>query len=116
MQEASLASKVFAIGDHIRYVAMANGQELAMQARPGLADASSSETDRFEELLVNPALLLLARQRGDIDCGGLNYVIVRYGYFFQVVVPNSAGGHVSVAVEPDHDPVAVAEKVQALVA
>jgi hypothetical protein len=46
----------------------------------------------------------------------LNYLIVRYGYFFQVIVPNPAGGHVSVAVEADHDPVAVAEKVHALVA
>jgi hypothetical protein len=33
-----------------------------------------------------------------------------------VIVPNPAGGHVSVAVEADYDPVAVAEKVRTLVA
>jgi hypothetical protein len=116
MPAASLMSKIFAIGDHIRYVAVAHGQQLQMQSRSDLADASSSESDRFEELLVNPSLLLLTRQRGDIDCGGLDYLIVRYGHFFQVVVPNPTGGHVSVAVEADHNPVAVAEEVQALVA
>lgn len=116
MSAASLTSKIFAIGDHIRYVALADGQQLQMESRSDLAGASSSETDRFEELLVNPALLLLTRQRGDIDCGGLNYLIVRYGYFFQVIVPNRAGGHISVAVEAGHDPVAVADEVRALVA
>jgi hypothetical protein len=60
---------------------------------------------------VNPALLLLARQRGGIDCGGLRYVIVRYGNFAQVVVPHPGAGHVSVAVQPDADPVVVAEAV-----
>lgn len=82
-----------------------------MRQRPDLRDASSSESDRYEELLVNPTLLLLARQRGDIDCGGLRYLVVRYGHFFQVVVPDPQGGHVSVAVEPDADPVPIAEAV-----
>lgn len=116
MSAATLMSKIFAIGNHIRYVAVADGPQLQMQSRSDLARASSSETDRYEELLVNPALLLLTRQRGEIDCGGLNHLIVRYGHFFQVIVPNPAGGHVSVAVEPDHDPIAVAEQVRALVA
>ena len=40
------------------------------------------------------------------------HVIVRYGNFAQVVVPNPAGGHVSVAVAPGHDPVVVAESVE----
>jgi hypothetical protein len=82
-----------------------------MRQRPDLRDASSNVSDRFEELLVNPTLLLLAQQRGDIDCGGLRYIIIRYGHFFQVVVPNPQGGHVSVAVEPDSDPVPIAEAV-----
>lgn len=107
---------MFAVGDHIRYVAVANGQGVELRQRPGLTDASSSESDRFEELLVNPVLVLLTRQRGEIDCGGLDYVIVRYGNFAQVILPNPAGGHVSVAVSVGHDPVAVAEAVQALLA
>jgi hypothetical protein len=107
-------SRVFALGDHIRYVAVAHGQQVELQQRDGLEDASSTESDRYEELLVNPALLVLTRQRGEIDCGGLVHVIVRYGSFAQVVVPDPEGGHVSVAVAPDHDTVMVAEFVEQL--
>ena len=49
------------------------------------------------------SLLTLARQRGDIDCGALRYLVVRYGNFSQLVVPVE-GGHVSVAFEPHSDP------------
>ncbi|HET6728805.1 MAG TPA: hypothetical protein VFG96_05255 [Jiangellaceae bacterium] len=111
MKAQQIFSDVFALGDHIRYVAVAHEQQVALRQRDGIADASSTESDRYEELLVNPTLLLLARQRGEIDCGGLVHVIVRYGNFAQVVVPNPDGGHVSVAVAPDRDPVAVAESV-----
>ncbi|HEY8112089.1 MAG TPA: hypothetical protein VII16_04390 [Actinomycetes bacterium] len=114
MLAEEIIAGVFALGDHIRYVAVANGQDVELRQRMALVDASSNDSDRYEELLVNPALLLLTRQRGDIDCGGLEYVIVRYGNFAQVVLPHPAGGHVSVAVSPDEDPVAVAEAVQAL--
>ena len=50
-----------------------------------MAGASSSGSDRYEELLANPAVLTLLSQRGEIDCGGLRYVLVRYGNFFQLV-------------------------------
>jgi hypothetical protein len=109
-----IISGIFALGDHVRYVAVANGQDVELRQRTGLVDASSNDSDRYEEVLVNPVLLLLTRQRGEIDCGGLEYVIVRYGSFAQVVVPNPGGGHVSVAVSPDEDPVAVADAVRAL--
>lgn len=114
-QADQLISSVFALGPQIRYVAVASGQEVETRQRPDLSSASSSESDRFEELLVNPALVLLARQRGDIDCGGLRYIIVRYGHFAQVVVPLPDDGHISVCVEPDHDPSTVAGAVLQLV-
>ena len=114
MRGEEIIAGVFALGDCVRYVAVANGQDVKLRQRSGLADASSSDSDRYEELLVNPALLLLTRQRGEIDCGGLDYLIVRYGKFAQIVVPNPNGGHVSVAVSPDEDPVAVARAVQRL--
>ncbi len=101
--------KLFAIGNEVRYVAIAKGQDVTLRERPGLAAASSSESDRYEELLVNPALLILARQRGDIDCGGLDYLVIRYSNFFQVVIPYHAG-HVSIAVEPSSDPIMVATR------
>ncbi len=91
----------------VRYVAVYGGSELRMASREGTAGASSSETDTYEELLVNPTVLLLTGQRGNIDCGGMEYVLIRYGNFFQLVIP-TAGGHVSVCIEKDADPVQLA--------
>jgi hypothetical protein len=108
----TLFDALFGIGPDIRYVAVAQGGDLVMRERPELAAASSGESDRYEELLVNPTLLGLAKRRGDIDCGGLEYLVVRYGNFFQVVMAHG-DGHVSVAVEPTGDPVAVAAKIRA---
>ena len=116
MNVDEIMSSAFALGDHIRYVAIADGPDVSLRERAGLSDASSGDSDRYEELLVNPTLLLLTRQRGEIDCGGLRYVIVRYGNFAQVVVPNPAGGHVSVAVAAGHDPVEVGDAIQRLLA
>jgi hypothetical protein len=47
---------------------------------------------------VNPTLLKLVTQRGNIDCGGAHYVIIRYGSFFEFVMPLNEG-HVSVGME-----------------
>ena len=100
---SDLHGDVFAISPDIRYVAVAHGQQVQKRSRPGLHNASSSDSDLYEELLVNPTLLTLATQRGNIDCDGLRYLIVGYGHFHQLVVP-SAGGHVSVAFELGADP------------
>jgi hypothetical protein len=96
-------NELFAVSRAIRYVAFAHGQEVAMRQRKGIEGASSSESDRFEELLVNPALVTLARQRGEIDCGGFEFAVVGYGNFRQLVVPLEAG-HVSIAFELEADP------------
>jgi hypothetical protein len=103
---------IFAVSPAIRYVAHGRGQEVELRERPGLADASSSESDRYEELLVNPTLITLARQRGEIDCGGLDYLIVAYGNFFQLVLPHG-DGHVSVAIERDQIPTELVEPIRA---
>lgn len=115
MDIEKIISAIFALSPQVRYVAVANGQDIELRQRPGLSGASSSESDRFEELLVNPALVLLTRQRGNIDCGGLRYIIVRYGQFFQIVVPRTGGGHVSVAIEPDADPTTIGESIEEVV-
>jgi hypothetical protein len=94
---------IFAVSPAIRYVAVGRGQDVELRERGDLANASSGESDRYEELLVNPTLITLARQRGDIDCGGLDYLVVAYGNFFQLVLPIE-GGHVSVAIERSHSP------------
>jgi hypothetical protein len=110
-----LADAIFALGPHVRYVAFGSGQEVDTRQRPDIRDASSSESDFFEELLVNPTLLALARQRGELDCGGLRYLIVAYGSFNVVAMPLN-GGHVTVSVALDADLVATAAQVAALVA
>ena len=94
---------VFAISPDIRYVAVADGQQVQMRSRPDLLNASSSDSDLYEELLVTPALLTLATQRGNIDCGGLRYLIVGYGHFHQLVIPRPSG-HVSIAFELGANP------------
>jgi hypothetical protein len=114
-QADQLLAGILELGPEVRYVAVADGQNVKTRQRHDLSGASSSESDRFEELLVNPALVLLAQQRGNIDCGGLRYLIVRYGNFAQVVAALPTGGHVSVAVEPDANPGTIAEAVLGLI-
>jgi hypothetical protein len=74
-----------------------------MRQRPGLSGASSSESDKYEELIVNPTLLKLVTQRGEIDCGGVEFVVIRYGNFFQTVFP-VPDGHVGVGLETTASP------------
>jgi hypothetical protein len=50
-----------------------------MHKRPDIGKPTASESDHYEELLVNPAILTLAHKRGNIDCGGLEYVVVATG-------------------------------------
>jgi hypothetical protein len=102
---SDLQDELFELDPAVRYVAVGSGQDVRLRERPGLAGASSSDSDRFEELLVNPTLLTLARQRGEIDCGGLRFIVVGYGNFHQLVVP-LAEGHVSIAFELDANPLA----------
>jgi hypothetical protein len=110
---AALREAIFAIGPHIRYVAFGVGQRIETAQRDGIGEPSDASSDFFEELLVNPTLLVLARQRGDLDCGGLRHVIVAYGNFNQVVIPTPSG-HVSVCVERDADAEVVARQVARL--
>ncbi len=94
------AMELFEVSPAVRYVALYLGGELVSAQRPGLVGASASESDRYEELIVNPTLLTLVTQRGNIDCGGARYVLVRYGQFFELVLP-LGDGHLSVGLEPN---------------
>jgi hypothetical protein len=97
-----LMDQLFALSADIRYVAIYQDAVLTASTKPGVTRASASESDRFEELLVNPTILTLVRQRGNIDCGGARFVLIRYGHFYQYVAPLEHG-HVSVAIEPTAD-------------
>jgi hypothetical protein len=111
----ALVADIFAASPEIRYVALYRANALSMWQRPGVLGASSNETDRYEELFVNPALLKLTSQRGNLDCGGLRYLLVRYGNFFQLVHP-VADGHLSVCIgdAEDTDPLLVVAAVRSL--
>lgn len=106
-----LVQNLFAISEAVRYVAVYQDKKLYSSVRPGLSDVSSSESDLYEEILVNPTILKLATQRGEIDCGGLNYLLIRYGHFYQFVMPMMTHGHVSVCIEPDADAVDVGRHI-----
>ena len=108
-----MIKEIFAISNDIRYVAIYRDGQLEVESKSSTQGASSSESDRYEELLVNPTLLKLAAQRGNIDCGGLDYLLVRYGNFFQFIFPVS-WGHVSVCIEKSADPIPIGLKVKAL--
>jgi len=104
--------KVFILANIILIVCLSGGQ-LETKSKGETQGASSSESDRYEELLVNPILIKAASQRGNIDCGGLDYLLVRYGNFFQFVLPVS-WGHISVCIEKNSDPIAIGLKVMSL--
>jgi hypothetical protein len=94
-----ILQKLFDSAPAVRYVALYLSGTLESRERPGLSNASGSESDKYEELIVNPTLLKLVQQRGNIDCGGAKYVLIRYGNFFEFVQPLE-GGHISVGIEP----------------
>jgi hypothetical protein len=69
-----------------------------------------AETDRMEELLVNPTILEMSKRRGDLDLDGIRYIIIRYGLQYQAVF-NYRNGHVSVGIESDSDVVGVVTRI-----
>ena len=86
----------------IRYVALYDYHSIISKQRHQHADSSSAESDRYEELLVNPVLLTAARQRGNIDCGGLRFLLIAYGNFYQLIKETSVG-HISICLEKQAD-------------
>lgn len=109
-----MIEQIFQLSDSVRYVAIYKNGQLESKSKSNTAGASSSESDRYEEILVNPTLLKLTSQRGSIDCGGMEYVLVRYGNFFQFVLP-VYWGHVSVCIEKNADPIEIGLRVRSLV-
>ena len=108
-----LIDSLFALSPKVRYVAVLRGKDLQLRERPALSGASASETDRYEELLVNPAVLTLLRRRGEIDCGGLDHVWIRYGNFWTGLFP-TADGHVNVGLEPEVSPTDLLGEIRAV--
>ena len=53
-----MIDEIFAISDDVRYVAIYRDGQLESKSKGNTQGASSSESDRYEELLVNPTRLL----------------------------------------------------------
>jgi hypothetical protein len=110
----SLIEEIFLISQGIRYAAIYVNGKLISSERPNLDNSSSSDSDRYEELIVNPTLLKLVIQRGNIDCGGAGFVIIRYGSFYEFVMP-FMDGHISVGIELNADLLKIISSIQALI-
>lgn len=106
-----LGTKLFEVDENIRYVAVnQNGRIVEMEQNPRWPSHNPEDTDKLEELVVNPAVLDLTRRRGELDLDGLRYVVVRYGMQYQLLFPYR-DGHLSVGVEHGSDVTDVARKV-----
>jgi len=97
----------------IRYVALYLQGEMTSMTKPSLNNPSASESDKYEELIVNPTLLKLVQQRGNIDCGGAQFVVIRYGHFFELVRALK-DGHISVGIELNGNPLEIEKRVDAI--
>jgi hypothetical protein len=85
----------------------------AVDTHAGECKREQTESDRYEELFVNPTLLTLVRQRGNLDSGGAQFVLVRYGNFYQLVL-DLHDGHVSVCFELTSNPLDHADAIRAI--
>ena len=107
----NLAPTLFSLDSSIRYVAVNQGGEITeMMQNPGLPSHNPHDTDRMEELLVNPTVLELTRRRGELDLDGIRYVVIRYGPQYQLIMPYN-DGHISIGLELSADTAKVAKKV-----
>jgi hypothetical protein len=108
-----LSTRLFSLEPKIRYVAVnQSGRIVEMEQSAKHPSYNPPETDRMEELVVNPTVLEITSRRGNIDMDGIRYVVIRYGTQYQLIMPY-AEGHLSVGVELEDDPVEIASKVVA---
>jgi len=106
-----LSARLFRLEPKLRYVAVNQGGRIVeMEQSPLHPTYNSHETDRMEELLVNPVVLELVARRGNIDMNGIGYVIIRYGTQYQLIMPYLEG-HLSIGIELQDDPVAIASNL-----
>jgi hypothetical protein len=106
-----ISAKLFDLDSNIRYVAVnQKGRIVEMEQNPKRLSLNPTETDRMEELVVNPVILELTKRRGDLDMGGMRYVLVRYGTMYQLIFPFKEG-HLSIGIELNASPTEVAQSV-----
>jgi hypothetical protein len=113
VSEEKVSKRLFSLEPKIRYVAVnQNGRIVEMEQSPKHPTYNPPETDRMEELIVNPTVLEVTSRRGNIDMDGIRYVVIRYGTQYQLIMPYGEG-HLSIGVELEDDPVEIASRVAA---
>jgi hypothetical protein len=111
VENDKISPGLFRLEPKIRYVAVnQNGSIVEMEQSPLHPTLNLHETDRMEELIVNPIMLEMAKRRGNIDMDGIRYVVIRYGSQYQLLMPYKEG-HISVGVELEDDPREIASTV-----
>lgn len=106
-----LSTQLFKLEPKIRYVALnQNGKIVEMEQSPQHPTYNPPESDRIEELIVNPVVLEITKRRGNIDMDGIRYVIIRYGTQYQLLMSYKQG-HISIGVELEDDPIEIAGTV-----
>jgi hypothetical protein len=109
--QEKLSDRLFRLDPRIRYVAVnRKGRIEEMTRSPRHPSLNPAESDRMEELIVNPVVLQLAARRGNLDMDGIRYVVIRYGTQYQLLMPYREG-HLSVGVNLQDNPLDVARAV-----
>jgi len=106
-----ISARLFDLDPNIRYVAInQRGLIVEMKQNPNRPSLNPTETDRMEELIVNPTILELTKRRGNLDMNGMRYVVIRYGTMYQLIFPFK-DGHLSIGIELNANPTEVAQTV-----
>lgn len=100
---------IFELNPSIRYVAVNQGGEI-VEMEQKLPSFNPADTDRMEELLVNPTVLDITRRRGELDLEGVRFVLIQYGLQYQAIF-NYRDGHVSVGIESDSDAIGIVRQI-----
>ena len=112
-----LAATAFALDPGVRWVAVTRpGEPPRSRYRSNVRPLNGSASDEAEERLANPAILALARARGEWDLDGLRYVAIAYGKLTQVIALLPAGGHITLSLDRKSDSTQVGDALMAALA
>ncbi|MGH6931260.1 MAG: hypothetical protein ACREEE_02375 [Dongiaceae bacterium] len=100
-----MIATAFAVDPSVRWVAIGRpGEQPIAHYRPGVVALNGDASDEAEERIANPAMISLARARGQWDLDGLRFIIVAYGKLTQIIIPLDQDSHVSCSLDAESEP------------